>query len=282
MLLGHGREKLHQLKFEFDGREALHHVVDARQLGASLIGLDKAVSTSLVILIHGRMPKGRERIADLYVAAKAPEKGSVTIIENVPWILPLVGEVIKTYGADFIRNFLSWMLLWHGGRKSDAQVYMDAMTEVLKENNRSHEATTEAWQRTLLAVVEQLAPAAKQMVEPVGRTASELRIGDASGGQTVIDEPTAEAIRSREEIELTDKETLVVTVDGVIKRSKALRLVLEDGAYQAAEIRDPEFDVTPNIYLDALSAGFPIKITARRALRAGKLYRLYVLEAEKA
>lgn len=273
-----------ELALIFDGRETDDHVIDARQLGNSLIGLDKAVASAAFVMVHGRLPHGRERVVDIYVAAKSPEEGSVslpTIIGNVPWILPLAGEIIASYGVDFIRNFLSWLLLFRGGRKSEAQVYMDAMIDVLKENNRSHEASNEAWQRTLLSLADKLAPAAKQIVDPVGRTASVLRLGDKDTG-AAIDEPTADAIRSKEELEVTDKEVLRATIDGLIRRSRTLKLIMEDGSYQTAEVRDPTFDVEPNIYIDALAHGTAMDLTVRKALRSGKLYKVYVLEAEPA
>lgn len=272
-----------KLDLVFDGRDAVGHVIDARQLGNSLIGLDRAASMAAFVMINGRVPKGRERVVDVYIAAKQPEAGSVhlpAVIHDVPWLLPLAGEVIKSYGVDFVRNFLSWLLLLRGGRKTEAQVYMDTMIEVLKENNRSHEASTAAWQRTLLELADKLAPAARQIVEPVGRTASVLRIGDATSG-VEIDEPTADAIRSKEDTELTDKEEIVATVDGFIRRSKTLKLIMDDGSYQTAEVRDPSFDVEPNIYIEALGSGDPLKLTIRTALRSGKVYKIYVLEAER-
>lgn len=266
----------------FDGREADGHKIDARQLGNSLIGLDRTVSAAAFLMVNGRLPKRRERVVDVFVAAKQPEAGSVnlpTIIENVPWVLPLAGEVIQSYGVDFIRNFISWLLLWRGGRKAEAQAYMDSMIEVLKENNRSHEASNEAWQRTFLSFVEHLSPAAKQIVDPVGRTASVLRIGDHSSDSVTIDEPTADAIRSKEDLELTEKETVKATVDGFIRRTRTLKLIMEDGSYQTAEVRDPAFDYDPNIYIDALAEAKILSITIRKSLRAGKLYKLYVLDA---
>lgn len=79
----------------------------------------------------------------------------------------------------------------------------------------------------------------------------------------------------------TQPEEIVATVDGFIRRSKTLKLILDDGSYQTAEVRDPSFDVEPNIYIEALGSGDPLKLTIRTALRSGKVYKIYVLEAKR-
>lgn len=132
-----------KLELVFDGREAIGHVIDAKQLGKSLIGLDRIVSVAAFVVLHGRPPKSRERVVEVYIAAKQPEAGSVHIpalIQDVPWLLPLFGEVFKSYGADFVKSFLTWLLLFRGGRKTEAQFHMDKMIEIFKENNLSMNA----------------------------------------------------------------------------------------------------------------------------------------------
>lgn len=272
-----------EISFAFDGREAAKHVIDARQMGRSLIGLDRAVNASLSLVIQGRLPKQRERFG-FYLAAKVPEQGSVelqTIIEHVPWALPLVHEALSNLGTEYVRNFISWLLLWQGGRKTEAVEHMDKMMDLVREMNRHNEAMTRSWQDMVLGLADRLAPTARDIVDPVGRSASSLAIdGVSRKPSAVIDEATADAIRSREEIELQEYAVFTLRVDGIIRHSRTIKAEFIDkpGDFVTADVRDPEFDSVPNSYTDALSNGMPITVRARPALRSGSLFKLYVME----
>lgn len=266
---------------KYDGRDAGHHVIEARHLGSSLIGVDRIVNDSLVLLTTGRAPKRGERYT-FYVVAKEPRAGSVeilTALQNAPLVLPLVHEFVVNMGAEYVQQFLSWVLCWHGGRKGEAIEHMEQMNALVAEMNRSHEAQTTAWQSYSLAVIEKLKPAARQIVEPIGRSASSLAISGGSIPATTIDEPMAEAIRSREEIELTDMEQITFRIDGITKHNRQLRVEFPGrlGSYVSAEVRDPIFDTDTNPYIDAFAAGSWVRVEARRALRSGALYKLYVM-----
>lgn len=271
------------ITLKFDGRVAEQHLIEARQLGNSLLGVDKAVNTGLILLTQGRAPLQRERF-NLFIAAQAPKQGSVdlvTVIHNAPWLLPLVHDVVVSYGADYLRNFISCVLFWHGGRKAEGMEQMDKMIDLAKEIHRHNEISQAQWQGTLIEVIDRLAPAAKQIVEPVGRTAATLEIAAPTTKQiTIIDEPTAEAIRSKEEIELQDVVEMDLRIDGIIRHTRTLKVEMPDqpGQFVTADVRDPVFDEMPNAYTDAFSKKESLRVRARPAHRNGQLYKLYVME----
>lgn len=275
---------LGQIGFVFDGREAAKHAIDAREMGRSLIGLDRAVNVSLSLVVSGRLPKQRERYG-FYLAAKSPTPGSVdlpTVIQNVPWVLPLVHEALTSMGTEYIKNFISWLLLWHGGRKPEADQHMDKMLDLVSEMNRHDEVQTRSWQETVLGLVDRLAPTARDIVEPVGRSASSLSIGavEQKRPTTVVDEATAETIRSKEDIELQESAEFTLRIDGIIRHSRSIKAEFIDrpGEYISADVRDPEFDSVPNPYTAALNNGEPLTVRARPALRGGQMFKLYVME----
>jgi hypothetical protein len=279
-----GIAMLGKVDFVFEGRQADKHFVSAREFGRSLIGLDRATNVGLVLLTQGRLPHKRERFG-FYLAARSPTQGSVdlsTIIDNVPWVLPLLNEALASCAKHYVGNFISWLLLWHGGRKGEATMHMDKMIELAKEVNRSHEATTSAWQSTLLSVVDRLAPTARDIVDPVGRSAGRLLVDNSgSAAGAVIDEPTADAIRTKEDIELQDVSEMRIRVDGIIRHSRTLKVEFSDqpGRFVTADVRDPVFDNTPNIYTDALGSGIELRVRARPALRGGEMFKIFVIEA---
>lgn len=274
------------ITFKFEGGDADKHVIEARYYGAALIGLDKAVNDALLQIDRRRKPRRGERFG-LYIVAKPPVAGSVDTpneLREIGWALPLVQEFILVHGRAYIEQFLAWLLKWHGGRRADAVEHMDKMIEMLKEANRHGEAESSAWRETMLALVDKLKPAAQDMVAPVGRSAGTLSIGIEGKPLVVVDEPMADAIRSKDEVEVLDMEELTFRIDGVSLHNRQLKVEFPDspGKYFSADVRDPAFEVEGNPYIDAFVKSQTVTVQAKRALKKGELHRLYVMNFLKA
>lgn len=269
------------ITFKFEGGDADKHFIEARYYGASLIGLDKAVNDALLLLERGRKPKRGERFG-LYIVAKPPLQGSVETpneLREIAWALPLVQEFIVAHGREFLNHFLSWLLKWHGGRKPEALGHMDKMIEMVKEVNRHDEAENGAWRETFLALVDKLKPAAQDIVAPVGRSAGTLSIGSGPTPSVVVDEPMADAIRSKDEIEVLDMEEMTFRIDGILRHNRQLKVEFADapGKFFAADVRDPIFEVDGNAYISAFVGNTPVTVQAKKALKNGELHRIYVM-----
>lgn len=269
------------ITFKFEGGDADKHVIEARYYGAALIGLDKAVNDALLQIDRRRKPRRGERFG-LYIVAKPPVAGSVDTpneLREIGWALPLVQEFILVHGRAYIEQFLAWLLKWHGGRRAEAAEHMDKMIEMLKEANRHTEAENTAWRETMLALVDKLKPAAQDMVAPVGRSAGTLSIGIEGKPLVVVDEPMADAIRSKDEVEVLDMEEMTFRIDGVSLHNRQLKVEFPDspGKYFAADVRDPAFEVEGNPYIDAFVKNQTVTVQAKRALKKGELHRLYVM-----
>lgn len=267
--------------FKFEGRDADHHVIEARYYGASLVGLDKAVNDAMFLLDAGRKPKRGERFG-LYVVARPPVQGSVETpneLREIGWLLPLVQEFVVAHGRAYLDEFLAWLLKWHGGRKVEATVHMDKLIETLKEANRHAEAENDAWRATLLDLVDKLKPAAQNIVAPVGRSAGTLAIGSGAMPSVIVDEPMAEAIRSKDEIEVLDMEQMTFRIDGISLHNRQLKVEFAEdpGKFFSADVRDPAFEQETNPYKAAFAANQVVTVEAKRALKQGQLYKLYVM-----
>lgn len=270
------------ITFKFEGGDADKHFIEARYYGASLIGLDRAVNDGLLLLQRGTKPKRGERFG-LYIVARPPLQGSVETpneFKEIAWALPLVQEFIVAHGRAYIEQFLAWLLKWHGGRRAESVEHMDKMIEMLKEQHRHQEVENDGWRITMLALVDKLKPAAQEIVAPIGRSAGTLSIGIAGNASVVVDEPMADAIRSKDEIEVLDMEELTFRIDGVTLHNRQLKVEFADapGKFVSADVRDPLFEVEGNPYLNAFFAKRDVTVLAKRALKkTGELHRLYVM-----
>ena len=285
-----------KLAIRYDGQDATRHQLDMRLFGQSMVGVDKAIHDTFFVLAEGRLPKQRERLP-LSVQVSPPHAACVDIkavIEAVAGVLPFAYELLVNVGSDYIFHALSYLLKSLGGRQKEADPHFAKLLELYRETqtqllgDRANEraaifANEERWREFTLEVIDKLGPAAKQIVAPVGPSCNVLRFEDPRRGPaTEIDVPMADAVRASGQLEVGDMERIRVRLDGVIKHSRAVKVEFENepGRYVNAEVRDPAFEETPNIYTDALGSGAFIEVNAKPTRRSnGELVKLYIMDA---
>lgn len=275
-----------QLILKFDGGKSAHHVIGMRELGRSLTGIDKIANAGLILFSEGREPRRRERSV-LMVAVSEPKKSSVAIvsaIEEAPWLLPLVNEFIANHGVEVLKQFISWVLMYLGGRKKEADVHFQELMSLTRELNVSRDKSEERWHETLRSIADKLAPSAREAVAPIGGTAKKLVVL-SGGGQAFaeVDEPTADAIRARKGDEVEDMIELLVKVDGISHHKRQVQVgnPEEAGKFISADVRDPAIETAPNIYSEAANVKGHLLVQAKKVRRDGKLYRLYIMDAKR-
>lgn len=274
----------------FDGLDAKEHTIDMRELGTALVGFEKAISDSVFLATEGRLPKPRER-RSLVVKVEAPKAACVELqgtVEAASGLLPIALEILKNPGTHFIFQMLSFVLKKAGGKPKEAEAHVLEAIRALNDDRASERAASLESQRMFHEAADRLAErliaggAVRQMVAPVGRTSETLSIGAPPGlPPTVVDVPMAEAVRSKEPLEVGEMTRMRVRVDGLIQHSRQLKVEIEDrpGHYVNADVRDPAFDERPNVYTDAVSSAGYILIDAKPTYREGELVKLHIMNA---
>ena len=284
---------LTEFLLRYDGGEAVRHKMDMRLLGRSLIGVDQAIHRGLWAAMHPDIPRGKKKI-DVRVQVEAPRAACVEVagaLSGVMGVLPFAYDVATGLGTDYIKNLLSAVVLYHGGRKADAQVNMERMLDIIAEGQKLQYADRESERATmervhaktadaLLEAVQSMHQQAREIVAPVGPSTETLKIGDRTLTEaTVIDVAIAEAVRAGGGLEVGDMEVFAVKLDGITRHNRNARVEVpaEPGNYLAAEIRDPAFDEFPNVYTDAFGREAIIRVHARPTFRDGSLCKLHIL-----
>ncbi len=173
----------------------------------------------------------------------------------------------------------------NGGRQKDADPHFLALLEFAKQINASRDQSEERIQNFMLGVLDRLQRPAVNAVAPVGPSVKAVGIRVPGRDlETLVDEPMADAVRSKEKLDVGDMQQMRVRVDGIIHHNRQLKVEhpLESGAYITAQVRDPIFDGLPNIYTEAASMKGWLMVTAKPTYRDGRLYGLYIMDAETA
>jgi hypothetical protein len=283
-----------QFKVIYLGGDAGAHSIDMRQLGTSLIGVDKLVSDVVVTLSAKRLPKRGERAAFI-MKAKEPIAGSVevpAILQDAAGLLPLGWQVLQTAGPDIIWNWLKAVIAFHGGDKDEAEKYLDAMLDLTRQaheardradqaRERDHERHMEEnreWRAMFERLIERSQPAAAQAVNPVGASVTRMKIV-AAGREVDIDTPTADKIKAGDRLDILPMREMVLRVDGFTFHNRKLSIEHpERSGFLDADVQDPIFDQDANPYTQAASRKARIRVQAKPGYRGDRLLKLYVME----
>jgi hypothetical protein len=274
---------------KFEGGDADRHLLDMRLLGRSYVGLDRIVSAGVILLSEGRAPRRGERAA-LIVKAKEPKTGSVetiTTLQEQAGMLGLGWQIFKDSGGEIVCEWLKFVLEYWAGNKDKSDKALEAMLQL----NRDHLAARDkADERNVAAlkditmqaldIVKTLGRAANEAVAPIGPSARSGTIRTAHGHPFAVDEPMADAIRAKGEVEVSELQELVLTADGWTYHSRLLNVHHPErpGRFISAKVRDPLGEVDGNVYADAARDKATVVVQGKIARRAGEIEGIYIMD----
>src|SRR6185312_2132243 len=99
--------------------------------------------------------------------------------------------------------------------------------------------------------------------------------------QIVVDEPAADVMRSKEELEVGTQAEFIATILGVDMATGACHIKLENGQEKRGKITDPALRRAHNVYTSALDSHGAVRIVAKPVLKNGEISRLYISDATK-
>ncbi|MCW2361630.1 MULTISPECIES: hypothetical protein [Sphingobium] len=277
-----------QLVIKYDGGDAISHTIEMRALGLSLIGFEKIISDGLIFMGNDRLPRRRER-HQLVVKAQGPAIGSTEIpfqIAQSLGLLPFGWWLLQTGATEVVGGWLTYVFAKLSGRTNEAAMALDALSRA-REQELAAKAQSEArwleheaaWRDQLFALTARLVPSAIKAVAPIGPSVDRAELLGASLPPFVIDLPTADAIRAKGELEVTELQETELRIDGFVHHTKKLNVENPDapGTYLSADVRDPAFDIVPNAYTEAANVKGVLRVQVKLGYRAGQLEKIYVL-----
>ncbi|VFU08478.1 conserved protein of unknown function [Methylocella tundrae] len=109
-----------------------------------------------------------------------------------------------------------------------------------------------------------------------------IRVGDRPRALP-IDEPVAEALRSRGELTVGESREYRVRLEGVFKTNGACRVRLLDlDKIVVGKITDPSVGSAGNVYTRALNDGAELIVVAKPTMKDGNINRLFISDARAA
>lgn len=291
------------LPLEFDGGDADEHRIDAQKLGRALAGIGKLYRSVNHFYFTGQIPL-QIRKPEVRILVGPPREGSITY---ALWVLiahgrlPLYPELLAEFADACAPQIIKAVIAKRAGQPRIAEKAMDIVADIAKDNaeiskrlldyNLLVEAGHQERDRTdrdekakLLAIVERLAQtngsAMTEMVAPIGPSTRTLTHFKGQSAEYIIDEPAADAIRAKGDLEVLDETTIKVRIEAVDKIARTCKIVSDEWSHPVkGKITDPVLDTPENVYTHALDTGAEILVTGKPVLKDGILHVYYVSNA---
>ncbi|MCS6623326.1 hypothetical protein N0B44_10415 [Roseibacterium beibuensis] len=215
----------------------------------------------------------------------APEAGciDVSLFAGVAsGFMPFVASMQEAVRAKLCEHIVSYVMLRWGGRRTEAEDHLKMALDIIENQNerfaedRRHERETTAMDRqrerehieALFRSQADLHKAdAAKAARPVGESCRSMTItnGDTS---VEVDEATAEAVKAKEELEVSDIIEMTFQVDGIELSSKTLKVFDPETPTRRVKVHisDPAFDPlhqSENPYETAVQRRSRIKLTGK-------------------
>lgn len=224
------------------------------------------------------------------VKAKEPRIGSSEIdafLQTAPGVLPFVWSVLTDGTSNYVWRWVSFVLSYLGGRKKEANTHLEEMLNIIRAHGAERQHSQEqwiahdaAWRDKIFAHLDRLVGPAIQAVAPVGPSVRSAGFSAGAAPLLKVDEPMADAIRSKGELEVGDLQDMTLRLDGFVHHTRRLNVENpeEPGQFLYADVKDPLFEDVPNVYTDAANRKATITVQAKPAYRSGKLERIYIMD----
>lgn len=276
------------IRLTYDGGDADANTIDMRLLGLSLQGADRITSDGLIVLLHQRPPKRRER-APLIAKVKEPVAGSYDfwgMLQESAWLLPLGYPIAQNLAGDFLQQWWIAVKARFSGKPDVAEIAINAMAGMNRDNLAARDASDArahdlhlAYLATLRETLSLQQRPLEQFVAPIGRSVSNARITSGASNPVSIDTDEADAIRDLAELIWEPLSEIVLRTDGFKFHTSGLSIENpERTGFLMARVRDPRFEQQENVYTEAAQRRSEIVVLARRGYKAGELVRIDIVD----
>ena len=262
----------------FDGLDAERHMLEVDDFATSLSGFGRIISVAAQFAVTQKHVHHKDAM-DVRVVVKAPEPNCVTVAAIVQ--LASTNPLISGTTAALLATLITYIFKRAAGRKEEMKYLKESLEPAIKELGNRDTKVVEGLLGTIDKMADQLKPAAKKAVRPLGRSARTVTVGDGPSPGTsplVMDVEDRDAIEASADTEVSDEQTFEITiVEMNLDRSTSRVSFVDDPESRVnAEIVDPAIQMPNNDYALAFAAQTPLKVRAKSRTKSGELDKLYI------
>lgn len=251
----------------YDGKDAAEHQIELNVLGESLQGMARILAVTANFAATGEYAKQYQAM-DVRVLVNEPRANCYTLEAVVQFAQQ--HQLFSGAAAPLIGALVAWIFSRASGKKEEMKMLKDALDKLLVMQSSNQDKL----HATLEKMADALRPAVRQAVAPVGKSCTTMTVARAY----VVDEATADAIRSSEDLEVGAERDWELTISEIDRENSTAKVRLrdDDSKRVKARITDPANAAIPSPYAAALVSGAWIRVRGKAVAKDGEIDCLYI------
>ena len=211
------------IRLTYDGGDAAANAIDMRLLGLSLQGADRITSDGLILLLHQRSPKRRER-APLIIKVREPEAGSWSVpgfLQDAAWLLALGYQMLPDITSEYLKEWWQAVKARFTGNRSDVDLAVEAMLVMNREHLAARDAAelrSHDREMVMLSMIHETLALQQRPLEhfaaPIGPSVGSATLATGKSQPVSISSADADAIREMGELTWEPLAEIVLKTDG--------------------------------------------------------------------
>lgn len=269
------------VRIRFEGIDADRHEIDMALLAESMRGLSRIIGVSGNFIVTGRVLTNREKFS-LKVVVRPPEAHCFEIFAWLKWIND--APLMTTVSGGLFVSLVCYICKRAAGQREEMKQLRGALDVAIRELGHRDQAVIDRLLGTIDRMADNLRPAVKQSIAPIGESSSAMTIGDRDLKiRTSLGEEDKAAILSEPPAEVGEEGSYSIKLSELDMETGSCKVFLEEELEEriGGRITDPAFSLPNNLYVMAMAAQKFIEVTAKPVLRAGAIERLFISNAKE-
>lgn len=284
------RHVLAPMNLTYRGLDADEHQIDLVQVGQSLQGVGRLYNSVAHFYFHGKILERRTNpLIRTYTGRAEPGcVNFVLLMSTVAGYLPTYSEIIRHYATEAVSKLVEAVFARRTRNEALMEKIIDTFQDMHDKNSSLMQAVLNDQRVTkdrMFDIIDRLtknnSSAMSNMVAPVGQTCRSITHFNGTPHEIVVDEPTADVMRSREELEVGAQTEFTAEIIGVNRKTGTCHIRLQDGLEpKYCKITDPSLNTPHNVYTKALYDQSLVILVAKPVLQNGEIKTLYISDAK--
>lgn len=269
------------ISLRFDGLDADSHEIDLFALGESLQGFARIISTVGHFAVTHTYSKNFSAHC-VKTVAKEPIASCYKLDLVLNWVQQ--NQIFAGSVGTLLGVLIPFLFNRHKHKTEEMKMIKDSLDKAITALGNRDQAVIDRLASTIEKMAEELRPAARQAVSPVGVSCETISIIDTQNKQVYgkLNISDKDAVSVLTEKELTGIREFNVTLSEMDKERATCKIKLPDIEYRInAEIADPAFDIPNNDYLSAFTTGKQLTVQGKATLKNGEINKLYIMNIIK-
>lgn len=268
-----------RLTLRFDGLDASSHQIDLYSLGESLQGFARILSTV------GHFSATQEYSKNFSVHAVKTYAQEVrancfSIDMVIDWVQQ--NQIFSGSAGTILAVILPWIFSRHKNKTEEMKLLKDALDKAIEQLGNRDQEVINRLASTIEKMAEELRPAARQAVYPIGQSCKTISIFE-KGNSTpidVINEQDKAEISKLQDGEVTGIQEFNIVISELDKQKATCKVSVNGAAKRInASISDPLINTPDNVYYKAFLSNEPLKVTGKAVVKDGELSKLVIMDA---